>query len=210
MAASLSLVSTGFAKTNDELDFPEGQIRMEKKKKWEKTNSPLIDWMCWNGLYIYAYGCSIAGVLCGLLSPILNMYLWGSLLISRYQGGNLYPYFSEVIRSGIVKKLFFVGCSVGLIPTLIFSTNYFTTMMKYKKTFKFSLGKIVFTIMEFIQLLLCYYSTFCVIGVAYCDMDLFPDEHTLFSSTWVFFTNLMEIIQFIQVKSTIYKGGRKI
>ena len=75
MAASLSLVSTGFAKTNDELDFPEGQIRMEKKKKWEKTNSPLIDWMCWNGVYLYAYGCSIAGVLCGFLSPILNMYL---------------------------------------------------------------------------------------------------------------------------------------
>lgn len=83
-------------------------------------------------------------------------------------------------------------------------------MMKYKKTFKSSLGKIVFTIMESIQLLLCYYSAFCVIGVAYCDMDFFPDEHTLFSSTWVFFTNLMEVIQFIQVKNTIYKGSRSI
>ena len=131
------------------------------------------------------------------------------LLISRYQGGNWYPYFSEVIRSGLVKKVFFVGCSIGLIPSLIFCTNYFFTMMKYKNTFKSFLGKIIFTIMEFIQLILSYYSVFSVIGVAYCDMDLFPDEHTLFSFTWVIFTNIMEVIQYFQVKRTIYKESRE-
>lgn len=128
----------------------------------------------------------------------------------RHQGGNLYPYFSEVIRSGVPKKIFFVGCSIGLIPTLIFVTNYFKTMVQFGKTFHSFFRRSVFMAMEVIQLLLFYYSAFSVIGVAYCDMDLFPDEHTLFSSTWVLFTNLLEVIQFFQVKSTIYTGSRKI
>lgn len=130
--------------------------------------------------------------------------------MDRHQGGNLYPYFSEVIRSGVPKKLFAVGCSIGLIPTLIFVTNYFNTMVKFSKTFHSFLRRSVFLVMEVIQLLLFYYSAFSVIGVAYCDMDLFPDEHTLFSSTWVLFTNLLEVIQFFQVKSTFYKGSRMI
>ena len=40
-------------------------------------------------------------------------------------------------------------------------------------------------------------------------MDNYPDAHTLFSSTWVFFTNLMEVIQLILVASSIYRGERK-
>ena len=40
-------------------------------------------------------------------------------------------------------------------------------------------------------------------------MDNYPDAHTLFSSTWVFFTNLMEVIQLGIVASSIYRGERK-
>ena len=48
---------------------------IEKERKINKKNTPsvLMNWLRWNGLYIYAYGCSIAGVLCAMLSPLLNM-----------------------------------------------------------------------------------------------------------------------------------------
>ena len=57
--------------------------------------------------------------------------------------------------------------------------------------------------------ILFLYSIFSVIGVSLCDMDNYPDAHTLFSSTWVFFTNLMEVIQLVIVASSIYRGERK-
>ena len=48
---------------------------IEKERKINKKNTPsfLMNWLRWNGLYIYAYGCSISGVLCAMLSPLLNM-----------------------------------------------------------------------------------------------------------------------------------------
>lgn len=101
-----------------------------------------------------------------------------------------------------------MGCSIGFIPTLIFATNYFKTMIRYSSTFETRCGKYIFSFWEAVQLLLFYYSAFSVIGVAFCDMDNYPDQHTVFSSTWVFFTNAMELIQMINMKLTVYKGSR--
>ena len=42
-----------------------------------------------------------------------------------------------------------------------------------------------------------------------CDMDNFPNAHTVFSSSWVFITNLMEILQLIIVASSLYHGKRQ-
>lgn len=40
-------------------------------------------------------------------------------------------------------------------------------------------------------------------------MDNFPNAHTVFSSSWVFITNLMEILQLIIVASSLYRGKRQ-
>ena len=40
-------------------------------------------------------------------------------------------------------------------------------------------------------------------------MDNFPNAHTVFSSSWVFITNLMEILQLIIVASSLYHGKRQ-
>ena len=96
------------AKKNTHLDFPNKQIQKEKKVKWVSKPHPFVEWLRWNGAYVYAYGCSLGGIICGLLSPILNMFALIELIIPRPQGGNLYPYVSEVIRSNIVKVVLWV------------------------------------------------------------------------------------------------------
>lgn len=207
MTVPVDFFKLRLAKKNIHLDFPNKQIQKEKQVKWVSQPHPFMEWLRWNGAYVYAYGCSLGGIICGLLSPILNMLSSIGLIIPRPQGGNLYPYVSEVIRSDIVKVIFFVGCSIGFIPTLIFATNYFKTMIRYSFSFENKCYRYFFSFWEVIQLLLFYYSAFSVIGVAFCDMDNYPDQHTVFSSTWVFFTNAMELIQMITMRLTVYKGS---
>ena len=48
------------------------------------------------------------------------------------------------------------------------------------------------------------YSAFSVVAVSLFDMDRSMDLHSFFSSTWVFFTNVMEVLQFISVVCTLY------
>ena len=62
----------GFAK--------ESQSNIEDKisdlilKRYQYSNKPsLREWMKWNGAYIYAYGCSLAGIICAILSPLSDM-----------------------------------------------------------------------------------------------------------------------------------------
>ena len=40
-------------------------------------------------------------------------------------------------------------------------------------------------------------------------MDNFPNSHSFFSSSWVFITNLMEILQLVIVASSLYRGKYK-
>lgn len=127
----------------------------------------------------------------------------------RHQGGNLYPYVSEVIRDGIFKLIFIIGCSVGLIPSMIFATNYFKVMTRYNHRQTNSFIRFCVTIINVVELLLFYYSAVSVIGVAYCDMDTYPDQHTLFSFSWVILTNVMELIQLVQMKCTLYKNSTR-
>ncbi|KAK8815646.1 hypothetical protein WA538_004771, partial [Blastocystis sp. DL] len=195
----IDLFGNRLAKKNPQLDFPEKQIQQEKKARSSFSLYPIIEWCKWNGAYVYAYGCSIAGIICGLLSPLLNMH----------QGGNLYPYVSEVIRDGIFKLIFIIGCSVGLIPSMIFATNYFKVMTRYNHRQTNSFIRFCVTIINVVELLLFYYSAVSVIGVAYCDMDTYPDQHTLFSFSWVILTNVMELIQLVQMKCTLYKNNPK-
>ena len=122
---------------------------------------------------------------------------------------NSAAYVSEVIRDGIFKLIFFIGCSVGLIPSVIFATNYFKVMTRYNHRQTNSFIRFCVTIINVVELLLFYYSAVSVIGVAYCDMDTYPDQHTLFSFSWVILTNVMELIQLVQMKCTLYKNSTR-
>lgn len=77
----IDLFGNRLAKKNPHLDFPEKQIQQEKKARSSFSSYPILEWCRWNGAYVYAYGCSIAGIICGLLSPILNMYVIGCSVI---------------------------------------------------------------------------------------------------------------------------------
>ena len=39
-----------------------------------KGNS-ILEWMRWNGAYLYAYGCSLAGIICAIISPLSDMFV---------------------------------------------------------------------------------------------------------------------------------------
>lgn len=193
--------STHFVKStkNTQLDFHNHAIRVEKYLDRKLKRGHFLEWMSWNGAYVYAYGCLVSGIVCAIISPIMN----------QFQGGNLYPYFSEVIRSGFNKFLFVSGCSIGFIPSLLFSANYLKTSLKYGKLFKSMFTRVVYNICQVILYILFLYSIFSVIGVSLFDMDNFPNAHTVFSSSWVFITNLMEILQLIIVASSLYRGKRQ-
>ena len=96
---------------------------------------------------------------------------------------------------------------MGLLPSVIFATNYFKVMTRYNHRQTNSFVRFCVTIINVVELLLFYYSAVSVIGVAYCDMDTYPDQHTLFSFSWVILTNVMELIQLVQMKCTLYKNS---
>ena len=64
--------STGYAKdSSDELTR---RFRERISKKYQNIKGyPLIEWFRWNGAYIYAYGCSLGGIICALISPLTDM-----------------------------------------------------------------------------------------------------------------------------------------
>lgn len=53
--------------------FSDENIMQERKYNKKESSSLLLDWFRWNGVYLYAYGCSLAGILCAVVSPLLNM-----------------------------------------------------------------------------------------------------------------------------------------
>jgi len=53
--------------------FSDENIMQERKHNKKESSSLLLDWFRWNGVYLYAYGCSLAGILCAVVSPLLNM-----------------------------------------------------------------------------------------------------------------------------------------
>ena len=80
-------------------------------------------------------------------------------------------------------------------------------MTRYNHRQTNSFVRFCVTIINVVELLLFYYSAVSVIGVAFCDMDTYPDQHTLFSFSWVILTNVMELIQLVQMKCTLYKNS---
>lgn len=68
------------SKKNTELDFHNNAIRVEKYLDRKLRRSHLMEWMSWNGAYIYAYGCLVSGILCAIISPLMNQY--GYFLLS--------------------------------------------------------------------------------------------------------------------------------
>ena len=60
------------SKRNTELDFHNNAIRVEKYLDRKLRRSHLMEWMSWNGAYIYAYGCLVSGILCAVISPLMN------------------------------------------------------------------------------------------------------------------------------------------
>ena len=136
----------------------------------------------------------------------------------RYQGDNKFPYVSEVIRSGFPQLCFIVGCSVGFIPTLFFSLNYLIISFDYnhllkkmRKRLLYDFWNLVFFLSFIFIIQIIYlgfvYSAISVIGVSLCDMDHYPDMHTVWSFSWVIITNIMEMIQFIVVRNSLYTDG---
>ena len=87
----IDLFGNRLAKKNPQLDFPEKQIQQEKKARSSFSLYPIIEWCKWNGAYVYAYGCSIAGIICGLLSPLLNMYFRGWSVMLGIKEGTYIP-----------------------------------------------------------------------------------------------------------------------
>lgn len=53
--------------------FSDESIKQERENNKKESSSLFVNWMRWNGAYVYAYGCSIAGILCAFASPLLNM-----------------------------------------------------------------------------------------------------------------------------------------
>ena len=137
---------------NTQLDFHNHAIRVEKYLDRKLKRGHFLEWMSWNGAYVYAYGCLVSGIVCAIISPIMNQYGFFLLYVmQRFQGGNLYPYFSEVIRSGFNKFLFVSGCSIGFIPSLLFSANYLKTSLKYGKLFKSMFTRVVYNICQVVR-----------------------------------------------------------
>lgn len=64
---------SGFAKDSPSEISDNLKERTETRYHGANCNS-LREWMCWNGVYIYAYGCSLAGIICALFSPLSNMF----------------------------------------------------------------------------------------------------------------------------------------
>lgn len=66
-------VFSGFAK--DSPSEISENLKERTEIRYRRTNcNSLLEWMCWNGVYLYAYGCSLSGIVCALLSPLSNMF----------------------------------------------------------------------------------------------------------------------------------------
>lgn len=65
---------------NPKLDYNDHKIKNEKYLNRKLTFKYSVEWMRWNGVYLYAYGCSLSGIACAILSPLLNLY--GTLFLS--------------------------------------------------------------------------------------------------------------------------------
>ena len=89
--------------------------------------------------------------MCNHISHYEPVRMFLLYVMQRFQGGNLYPYFSEVIRSGFNKFLFVSGCSIGFIPSLLFSANYLKTSLKYGKLFKSMFTRVVYNICQVVR-----------------------------------------------------------
>ena len=59
---------------NPKLDYNDHKIKNEKYLNRKLTFKYFVEWMRWNGVYLYAYGCSLSGIACAILSPLLNLY----------------------------------------------------------------------------------------------------------------------------------------
>ena len=140
--------TTGYAKDSSSEMTNQFRDRISRRYQNIKGNA-FFEWMRWNGAYIYAYGCSLAGIICAIVSPLIDMY----------QGENKFPYVSEVIRSGFPRTCFITGCSVGFIPTLFFSLNYLITSFDYNHMIK-SMGKRI--LYDFWNIVLSFISVFDV------------------------------------------------
>ena len=149
--------STGFAKETP--IETESKINNKHLARYQSNKQKrLREWCRWNGAYIYAYGCSLAGSICAIYSPLSDMYSFKICFIVRYQGKNLFPYVSEVIRSGISKYIFMIGCSVGFIPTAIFATNYFITAHDFNQLNKSCIQRFICEILNIVCSILLDFS----------------------------------------------------
>lgn len=140
--------NTGLAKESNADN--ENHIQIDLKRYQPSKRYSLREWMRWNGVYFYAYGCSLGGIICALFSPISDMYGKCGFFI-RYQGDNKFPYVSEVIRSGTSKAVFLTGCSIGLIPTLYFATNYFITSFHYNKLNSSKFQRCIYNVVNLVE-----------------------------------------------------------
>ena len=85
-----------------------------------------------------------------IISVIYVLYLIEGLQLGTR---NLYPYFSEVIRSSFNKFLFVSGCSIGFIPSLLFATNYLKTSLRYGKLFRSMFTRVVYNVFQVVRAL---------------------------------------------------------
>lgn len=59
---------------NTQLDFHNNAIRVEKYLNRKLRRGQFMNWMSWNGAYVYAYGCLVSGIACAIISPLMNQY----------------------------------------------------------------------------------------------------------------------------------------
>lgn len=170
-------------------------LKQEGKRHIRDKWNSAVDWMRWNGVMVYSYALAFSGSFGAFLSPILNMF----------QGGNKYPFFSEFIREGVVRHLFFVSSLVGFLPMLFFGLNYIKLSIQHSQLIKNSRSKLKYLSWLVIASILIIYTSFDVILVGVFDMDFYGDIHMFVSASWIIFSEIYSLIQYFQATCFLYK-----
>ena len=70
--------------------------------------------------------------------------------MNRYEGGCKFPYLSEVARNGLGWWSFFIGTTIGCLPWILFSIDYFQTFKHIAMSFNNSTKRILFILKQYV------------------------------------------------------------
>lgn len=112
--------STGYAKDSSSEMTKQFRDRISRRYQSIKGNA-FAEWMRWNGAYVYAYGCSLAGIICAIVSPLIDML---SLCFLKSSLG-----IKEIINSLMFQKsfvlVFHVVALLQVVRLVLFQHSFF-------------------------------------------------------------------------------------